>query len=130
MVLPTLTEKRLLANHVLAGLLNNLDVPFVWDNDRSNPNDTERNKVWYEDVESDEGIMSMDNDEAVSLGLQQSQAWPWDKKKSIYITNGHHNMHCLVSSPLLLLEKSSTNNKVEKHLHIHQRVFHRSSSIT
>jgi hypothetical protein len=86
-----------LANTISAGLVNNVDVPYVWDTDRSNPNDTERNKLWYEDEESNEGIMAVDNEEADMLGLQRSQPWPWDKKKSIHITNGHHNLHCLVS---------------------------------
>ncbi|KAG9233489.1 hypothetical protein BJ875DRAFT_442183 [Amylocarpus encephaloides] len=78
-----------------AGLTNDVDIPYAWDTDRSNPNDTERNALWYEDGESNEGILAMDYEEAEMFGLEKSQPWPWDKKKSIHITNGHHNMHCL-----------------------------------
>jgi hypothetical protein len=40
----------------------------------------------------------MPNEEARGyLGLPESQPFPWDpKEKSIYITNGHHNLHCIV----------------------------------
>jgi hypothetical protein len=127
---PKIKSKCMPANRILAGLLNNLEVPFVWDTDRSNPNDTERNKLWYDDGESNEGIMAVDNVEAEIHGLQQSQQWPWDKKKSIYITNGHHNMHCLVSSHSLLSKKSLIDNQPEKHLYFITRVLHRGSSVT
>jgi hypothetical protein len=101
MVSDTLKVTYMFSDRLSAGLLNNIDVPYVWDTDRSNPNDTERNKLWYDDEESSEGIMAMENEEAEMLGLQQSQPWPWDKKKSIHITNGHHNMHCLVRHPIV-----------------------------
>jgi hypothetical protein len=54
--------------------------------------------LWYEDEEGDKGIIAMPNEEARGyLGLPESQPFPWDpKEKSIYITNGHHNLHCIV----------------------------------
>lgn len=83
--------------------MNDVKVPYAWDTNRSNPNDTERNKLWYDDEEADQGIMAVDNDEAVAFGLPDSQPWSWDSKsKSIYITNGHHNLHCLVRHHPLL----------------------------
>lgn len=82
---------------VVAGLLNNLDVPFEWNTKFSGENYTEVNKLWYEDQQGDEGIIALDNSYAEEVGLPASQPFSWDAKtKSIYIVNGHHNLHCLV----------------------------------
>jgi hypothetical protein len=61
------------------------------------------NKLWYEDEQGDKGIIALDNVYAKEVGLPASQPFPWDAEhKSIYITNGHHNLHCLVRTlPLL-----------------------------
>ncbi|RDL36096.1 Uncharacterized protein BP5553_06708 [Venustampulla echinocandica] len=96
LLLPRRQSLGLIHRSKYAGLVNDFELPYAWDSDRSNPNDTERNKLWYEDEEADQGIMAVDNDEAISFGLPNSQPWSWDAKvKSIYITNGHHNLHCL-----------------------------------
>ncbi|OKL57706.1 hypothetical protein UA08_06900 [Talaromyces atroroseus] len=96
-VFPLLARFSLLKSYVpTAGLVNDLDVPFAWDTPFSSGDYAEVNKLWYEDEQSDKGIISLDNDYAESLGLPKSQPFAWDsKKKSIYITNGHHNLHCL-----------------------------------
>ncbi|PQE06800.1 cytochrome p450 protein [Rutstroemia sp. NJR-2017a BBW] len=80
----------------LAGLEKNLDAPFLWDNDWNDPNDTKRDSLWYNNHDSDHGVIALDNAEARALQLPISQPFPWDpKQKSIYITNGHHNLHCI-----------------------------------
>jgi hypothetical protein len=90
--------------------VNDLDVPFAWDTPFSYGDYADVNKLWYEDEQSDKGIISLDNDYAEALGLPESQPFAWDsKKKSIYITNGHHNLHCLVSS-LFIPSHFNTNN--------------------
>ncbi|PQE05308.1 cytochrome p450 protein [Rutstroemia sp. NJR-2017a BVV2] len=82
----------------LAGLENNFDAPFLWDNDWNDPNDTKRDSFWYNNHDSDHGVIALDNAEARALQLPISQPFPWDpKQKSIYITNGHHNLHCIIS---------------------------------
>lgn len=87
-----------LLNSFLAGLTNDLDVPYTWDSEFSANNSTQVNQLWYEDSESDEGIIALDYEYASRLGLPKSQPFPWDTSKGIYITNAHHNLHCLVSA--------------------------------
>lgn len=85
----------------VAELVNDVEIPWHWDSERSNPDDEARNKLWYEDEENDKGIMAMPNEEArAHFGLPEAQPFPWDPEgKSIYILNGHHNLHCIVNTP-------------------------------
>ena len=54
-------------------------------------------RLWIETIPWESGIMSMSKAEAKSLGLPESQPFPWDPdQKSIYIANGHHVLHCVV----------------------------------
>ncbi|KAH8667644.1 hypothetical protein BGZ60DRAFT_528933 [Tricladium varicosporioides] len=79
-----------------AGLVNDISIPYLWDSPWNSPNASERNKLWYDDESSDKGIVALDNDEVKAMGLPASQPFPWDsKKKSLFLLNGHHNLHCL-----------------------------------
>ncbi len=85
--------------------MNDLELPLHWDSARNDPDDEARNKLWYEDEEGDKGIIAMPNEESKAAGLPDSQPFSWDPlKKSIYITNGHHNLHCIVCIPQIPVE--------------------------
>ena len=43
------------------------------------------------------GLVAMSDDWVTSKGLPRAQRFPWDKSKGLYVLNGFHNMHCLVS---------------------------------
>lgn len=66
----------LLAKQNSAGLTNDLDVPYTWDSEFSGNNYTQVNQLWYEDSESDQGIIALDYEYAERLGLPKSQPFP------------------------------------------------------
>ena len=35
---------------------------------------------------------------ALANGLPMAQRFPWDVSKGVYLLNGHHNLHCIVSN--------------------------------
>jgi len=41
------------------------------------------------------GEVSLDHEYAASMGLPRAQDFPWDPSKGIYLTNGHHALHCV-----------------------------------
>ena len=43
------------------------------------------------------GLVAVSEDWARSKNLPEAQRFLWDKSKGLYILNGFHNMHCLVS---------------------------------
>ena len=51
----------------------------------------------WEDISVDNGTVALEDDYVAKLGLPTSQRFPWDQKKGLYLLNGFHSMHCLVS---------------------------------
>jgi hypothetical protein len=43
------------------------------------------------------GIVALSDDFTKSMGVLESQRWPWDHSKGIYILGAYHNLHCLAS---------------------------------
>ena len=82
-----------------AGLEYNVETPIHWNSEFSDLSDGEElDRRWLETIPWESGIMSVPNAEAELLGLPESQPFPWDPKNtSIYIANGHHVLHCVVS---------------------------------
>lgn len=83
----------------IAGLERNIPVPFAWITDYNSGNEKEVNKLW-ESMSIDKGIIAISIEEAAANNLPKSQPFPWDQDKGIYLVNGFHNLHCLVSSLL------------------------------
>ena len=87
---------------VLTTLPANLEVDttVTWEkqSDYSSDNMTLADERW-KTLSADDGIVAMDREWAASKGLPPSESiFPWDSSKSIYLLNGYHGIHCLVSS--------------------------------
>ncbi|KAI0102110.1 hypothetical protein GGR51DRAFT_295719 [Nemania sp. FL0031] len=56
----------------------------------------ELNRLWDTQIPWERGIIALGNDEARAMNLLESQPFPWDvSKKSRYIVNAHHLLHCV-----------------------------------
>lgn len=102
----------------LAGLLNDVDIPYKWNTEYSGPNYTEVNELWYSDTEADKGVIAVDKSYAAKLNLPPSQSFPWDETKKFYVTNGHHALHCLVSTLPISILPCPTKLLLASNLHI------------
>lgn len=91
----------------------------------------EIDRLWDVNIPWESGIIALQNEEARAMGLPQSQPWPWDsKRKSIYIVNAHHMLHCVVrylapvqSRPMgTCADIALYPDYTEKPIHIHPTV--------
>ena len=73
-----------------------LSLPWVQKTEYGTDNITRGSKLW-EDIEFDPGIVALDQQWTRAKGLPDSQPFPWDTSKGLYVLNGYHSMHCLVS---------------------------------
>lgn len=55
---------------------------------------TKSDQKWAE-IDFSTGIVAISDKEARELNLPQSQRFPWDNSKGIYLLNAYHNLHCL-----------------------------------
>ena len=55
-------------------------------------------RLW-EEISIDNGTVALDDGYVQEMGLPVSQRFPWDQDKGLYLLNGFHSMHCLVSWP-------------------------------
>ncbi|KAF7631410.1 hypothetical protein F9C07_2276768 [Aspergillus flavus] len=66
-----------------------------WNTKYSGSNEREVSDLWHNEIPWENGIIAIDKQEASSLGLPESQSFPWDVTKGIYILNAHHILHCI-----------------------------------
>lgn len=95
---------RLLTNSSIAGLAQN--VLMFWN--RTTPyegTDVETDRLW-QDITIDHGIIALSDEYAESKGLPKARRFPWDHSKGLYILQGYHQLHCLVSQFSLSLSLS------------------------
>lgn len=59
-------------------------------------NETLRNAAW-DAINIDDGMIALPDDLVAENRLPVAQRFPWDDTKGIYLVNGHHNLHCVVS---------------------------------
>lgn len=59
-------------------------------------NGTLQSELWNL-IDADRGIILMDQEHIDELGLDDSQSFPWDPSKKVYLVNAYHQLHCLVS---------------------------------
>lgn len=70
------------------------DVPRVGKDD---PRDID-DPIWdAPEYRGNIGYITLRHDFAKANGIKASQDWPWDTSKGMYILQGFHSMHCLVS---------------------------------
>ena len=82
-----------------AGLERDVPTPYRDDTIFANHNRSIADAAWNSWV-VDPGIVALPHEWVKRKMLPQAQHWPWDKDKGIYLLNGFHNIHCLVSWPL------------------------------
>ncbi|PYI06959.1 hypothetical protein BO78DRAFT_314160, partial [Aspergillus sclerotiicarbonarius CBS 121057] len=58
-------------------------------------NETYMSELWDRHIPWERGIIAIENSEAKRVGLPDSQPFPWDPTRSIYILNAHHILHCV-----------------------------------
>ena len=56
----------------------------------------------WEAIEIDPGIVAIPLDWAEEHNIAETQPFPWDSSKGLYVINAFHNIHCLVSDSLFL----------------------------
>ncbi|KAB8262103.1 hypothetical protein BDV32DRAFT_147752 [Aspergillus pseudonomiae] len=66
-----------------------------WNTNYSGENEREVSDLWHNDIPWESGIIAINKQEASELGLPESQSFPWDVTKAIYILNAHHILHCI-----------------------------------
>jgi len=66
-------------------------------------NDTFRDELWQA-INIDDGMIALPDDFVRDTGLPVSQRFPWDESKGIYLLHGHHNLHCVRSVYISLME--------------------------
>ena len=82
----------------IASLPKDLSIPYSNRSIYLSPNKTAQEIAWKQiDEDGHEGVIALSATDAQSRGLLPAQRWPWDKSKSIYIINGYHQLHCVVS---------------------------------
>ncbi|MCJ1437316.1 hypothetical protein MMC27_006703 [Xylographa pallens] len=67
----------------------------------ADPDEELSNPLW-DAIEYYAGTVALDHSYAAAKGLPRAQDFPWDNSKGIYFLNGHHGLHCVVSSSTLL----------------------------
>ena len=80
-----------------AGLERDVPMPYRDDTIFASHNRSIADAAWDSWV-VDPGIVALPHDWVKGKMLPQSQRWPWGKDKGIYLLNGFHNIHCLVSA--------------------------------
>ena len=86
-----------------AGILNNHLIPFEWATDYATENLTLAAELW-DSIDFDPGFVALPYDWTESKSLPRAQAFPWDKSQGLYVLNGYHALHCLVSRTFRLWE--------------------------
>ncbi|KAL8715404.1 MAG: hypothetical protein Q9220_000737 [cf. Caloplaca sp. 1 TL-2023] len=62
-----------------------------------------REKSWH-DINIDLGNIALDDSYAQSMGPPRAQRFPWDPTKGVYLLNAHHNLHCMKSLRLAMIQ--------------------------
>lgn len=108
---PTIYGKTLVAlfdNHhntlrySTASLFRDVSIPFTVDNVYDSKNRSIADEAWDSPLLVPEtGLVAMSDDWVTSKNLPRAQRFPWDESRGLYVLNGFHNMHCLVSSRIV-----------------------------
>lgn len=84
---------------MVAGLVEEVWLPWEDKTEYNNENFTAMDRKWGE-LRADNGIITLPKTYAAEHGLQRGSEFPWDSSKDIYLLNGYHGIHCLVSYSL------------------------------
>jgi hypothetical protein len=79
-----------------AGLIEELVLPWRDDTKYNTGNYTEQDLLWGK-LRADSGVIALTKSYAAAHGLRGGSPFPWDSEKDIYLINGFHSIHCVVS---------------------------------
>ncbi|PQE26543.1 Tat pathway signal sequence protein [Rutstroemia sp. NJR-2017a BBW] len=99
----TIDRAQNLGSTKYANLKQDHSRPYVGYSEYSGSNFTRTDELWNA-VDYNAGLVALPNDWTKSKGLPKSSMFPWDKEKSIWLLNGHHNLHCVKRIYLSLKE--------------------------
>ena len=68
---------------------------FTWWTEYSNHNDTELDSLWDAILPS-HGVIAVDREWAAKRSWPDSMQWPSDERKSVYLLEAYHQIHCIV----------------------------------
>lgn len=89
---------RVQSNRYTAHLATDVAVAWTHKSPYWGQDEAAADQVW-EDIGIDHGIVALPDPYVESMGLPTSVRFPLDLDKGIYVLNGFHSMHCLVSRP-------------------------------
>ncbi|GAW15642.1 hypothetical protein ANO14919_050610 [Xylariales sp. No.14919] len=71
------------------------DTPLtLHDENPYNQRDEKLRDAAWDAINIDDGMVALPHSIAKEKGLPESQPFPWDRSKGIYLLNGHHSLHC------------------------------------
>jgi hypothetical protein len=94
--LTALTMNVTLLIDLIAHLTDNLMLPWKDDTQYNTGNYTEQDLLWGK-LRADSGVIALTKSYAAEHGLRSGSPFPWDPEKEIYLVNGFHSIHCVVS---------------------------------
>jgi hypothetical protein len=94
--LTALTMNVALLTVLIAHLTDNLMLPWKDDTKYNTGNYTEQDLLWGK-LRADSGVIALTKSYAAEHGLRSGSPFPWDSEKEIYLINGFHSIHCVVS---------------------------------
>ncbi|KAB8211963.1 hypothetical protein BDV34DRAFT_219177 [Aspergillus parasiticus] len=89
-----------------------------WNTNYSSTNESKVSNLWHNEIPWESGIIAIDKQEASALGLPESQSFPWDLTKGIYILNAHHILHCIRNLYISIEEYRFNRPQSVTHPHI------------
>lgn len=100
-----------------AGLERNKRIAWTHDNDFASHNRTIWDQAW-ETLNPNTSFVAINDDFAMRTGLHESQRWPWDSSKGLYLLQGYHSLHCLTMLRTSLTEMHDENPQSLRFTHI------------
>lgn len=86
-----------------------MPVPFTRSSVYTDENRTVQDAAWdAPEFGIETGLVALSDEYVRAKGLLPAQRWPWDDSKGIYIINGFHNLHCVVSDRSLVMLRHGT----------------------
>ncbi|KAL8765703.1 MAG: hypothetical protein Q9194_006490 [Teloschistes cf. exilis] len=77
------------------GLECNKRVAWTDDSDFASHSRTVWDRAWST-LNPDTGLVAISDHVSRQKGLHESQRWPWDQSKGLYLLQSHNNLHCLL----------------------------------
>ncbi|KAI1165518.1 hypothetical protein F5B18DRAFT_609907 [Nemania serpens] len=89
-----------------------------------NQHDEKLRDAEWDAINIDDGMVALPHSFAKEKGLPESQPFPWDGSKGIYLLNGHHSLHCAKAIYISLREFKTGKPQSRKWGHVIHCVDH------